>query len=154
MSRPNAWKPCAKAVNSTHHDLGSQSRPHLGRPRRPYRDVLVQETPQLTMNTLINRRKVPPRGYLYRCPVCGFKLKNPLSSLTEVVREIRIHRRNNPSHTSLSLDFEGIVRDVEEPTCKRLPGHCHDIEAIIYEQSQTKPARKGCSTCGRGKKST
>jgi hypothetical protein len=59
-------------------------------------------TPQLTMNTLINRRKVPPRGYLYRCPVCGFKLKNPLSSLTEVVREIRIHRRNNPSHTSLS----------------------------------------------------
>ena len=108
------------------------------------------------MITLINKRKSPPRGFPYRCPVCGFKVKNPLSPWSEVVREIRIHRRNNPTH-NLTTDTATIERELELYTCQRLDNsssYCHDIEAIIYEQSQTKPARKGCSTCGRGKKST
>lgn len=104
------------------------------------------------MNTLINRRKVPPGGFQYRCPVCGYKVKNPLAPWVEVVREIRVHRRNNPTHR-LSLLTEDIEAELESGTCQRVPSVCHDIDAIAYESLKTSPTRKGCSTCGRGKKS-
>lgn len=89
-------------------------------------------------------RKLPPGGFAYRCPACGWKIKNPLVSWSEIKKEIGQHERNNANH---GAGWEEIELRLHTQTCARVPDWCTDGKPVILPQGEG-----GCVGCGRKKK--
>ena len=97
---------------------------------------------------LLSTRKHPPGGFRYKCPKCGWKIKNPLNTWTEIAREIARHESNNPDHNATSAE---IKERLHAQTCARVPSWCGDGQAVVVaEQSNS----HGCKTCRRRKKTS